>query len=282
MGILGIEKTHKLYTDVKLQNAISSAYSLMRSTLVHSLADSLAYNYSINNTDLSLFEMGKVYFKNAQKDTGYSESDVLGMVFCGNRISRGWGIEHDIKYTYYDMLNCIDLIFEEFGQQFTLKEISYPFFAKEASCDIVDKHTGNNIGFLGEIDKHRFKNIQNIKLIKDSIFYCELYVDPLQSTNKLLKFESKYPYVTRLYNFLYKKNISAEKIISAIFGSGTLVKEVIIRDIYFDKTIPEGSHAVLFEVKYCSETYTLTSEQIRALETIFLKELNTKFGVTLK
>ena len=109
---LGLEKNHFLYSDLKLQNPISPMYCLMRPTLIYSLLNSLSYNYSRNNTDLSLFEIGRTYFKDETQDTGCKEIDTIGIILSGNRLDRGWGIDKDIKYTYYDLLNYVNLIFK--------------------------------------------------------------------------------------------------------------------------------------------------------------------------
>ena len=141
---------------------------------------------------------------------------------------------------------------------------------------------GARIGFLGEIKKQDLKNIQNLKLVKNKIFYLEIYIKYFNSKNKLLKFESKFQNIKRYYNLLYKKDILSKSIIDEIEGSSKLVRSVIVKDIYKDKNISSDSHAVLYEVEYCSDESTLTSEGIVDIENKFLSSLNKKFDVNLK
>jgi phenylalanyl-tRNA synthetase beta chain len=278
---LKVPKGHFLYSDLKLQNAISPMYCLMRPTLVYSLISSLSYNYSRNNTDLSLFEIGRVYFKDENKDTGCSETDTLGIILSGCRLERGWGIDKDVKYTYYDLLNYVNLLFSEFGQAFELKEENYPFFEDSSGYSIINEN-GIRIGFLGEIKKEEVKNIQNIKLIKDKIFYCEAYIKYFNNKNKLLKFESKFPNIKRSYNLLCKKDTFSKDIVNDIKASSKLITSVVIKDVYYDKNIPSDSHAILYEVEYCSKEYTLTSEEISEIEKRFLNSLIAKYGIIIK
>ena len=63
MKLLEIENSDTIYGDVKLENPISAAYGLMRPTLCYSLVNCLAYNYSIKNSDISIFELGRTYFQ---------------------------------------------------------------------------------------------------------------------------------------------------------------------------------------------------------------------------
>lgn len=278
---LGLKKDHFLHSDLKLQNPISPMYCLMRPTLIYSLLSSLSYNYSRNNTDLSLFEIGRTYFKDETQDTGCKEIDTIGIILSGNRLDRGWGIDKDIKYNYYDLLNYVNLLFKEFGQMFELKQEEYPFFEDNSGYSIVNED-GIRIGFLGEVEKEKVKNIQNLKLIKNKIFYLEIYIKYFNDESKLLKFESKFPNIKRYYNLLCKKDILSRSVISEIEEASKLIRSVVVKDIYYDKSIFPDSHAVLYEVEYCSKEYTLTSEEISEIENRFLSSLNKKFGIDFK
>ena len=124
--------------------------------------------------------------------------------------------------------------------------------------------------------------IPNVKLIKDKIFYCELTLKELDEKIKKLQFESKYPVVNRLYNIVQKKNVSAQRVIDIIKLSSDFVKNVLVRDIYEDKKMSQDEYAVLYEVDYCSNKKTLTSEQIESVENIFLNKLSDELGAIIK
>ncbi|BED92659.1 MAG: phenylalanine--tRNA ligase subunit beta [Candidatus Paraimprobicoccus trichonymphae] len=279
MKIFGIEKGSDFYSDLLLENPVAQSHSLMRPFLICSLLNTLIYNYSKGNFNLALFEVGKVYFKSENSDTKCSEIDALGFIVSGNRIQKGWEIEKNIKYTYYDILNYIKIIFDEFNQKFVLKKSDYKFC--ESEYDIFDTNN-NRIGFICELNKYRLKNISNIKLLKDKVFCCEIYIKFLEDKNKTLKFESVYPSVNRLYNLVYTKNMLSENILNIIKNTDEIIRKVDVKDIYYDKNMPENVHAVLYEVNYCSEISTLKLEQIEDIENKFLEKLKTKLNVELK
>lgn len=280
MKVMNIDSEHRLYSDLLIQNPISPNYALMRPTMLYSLADSLAYNYSRNNYNLSLFEIGRTYFKDSSFDTNVREQNTLGIIFTGTRLQRGWGIDKDIKYSYYDMINYVDILLNRFGIDYTIEKIDYPFFVKSTGCDI--KVNGKTIGIIGEVDKIAIKNVQNSKLLRDGVFFCEMYIDDLKKQNKKLGFESKFPPITRQYNFLYKKNIEASKVIDIIKQSGDIVKSVTVQDIYTNKIMPKDKHAVLFEVTYSSKTETLSSETIENIENTFITKLKDDLQVVFR
>lgn len=280
MKTFGISKDERLYSDLSLQNPIAGAYSLMRPFMAYSLINCLCYNYSISNSNLRLFELGKVYFKDNNSDTGCKEINTCGFILSGIRLPKGFGIDKDIKYNYYDLLSYLKIIMEQLGQKFELSRNDFKFFSEGSGCDIVinDK----KIGFIGEINKSKLGKLQNLKLVKDSIFYCEFYIDSLKEKVKKIGFESKYPPVKRLYNFVKKKDISAKQVEDIIKSADEIVRDVSVCDIYWDKNLGETEHAVLFEVKYCSKNTTLTAEQIENIESKFIHALSEKFGIKLK
>ena len=78
------------------------------------------------------------------------------------------------------------------------------------------------------------------------------------------------------------KDISAKQVEDVIKSADEIVRNVVVRDIYSDKTFAEIEHAVLYEVNYCSKNATLTSEEIEEVESKFIKELSEKFGIKFK
>lgn len=280
MNIFEIKKGEKLFSDLTLQNPIANAYSLMRPTLAYSLLSCLAYNYSISNSDLSLFEIGRAYFKDEKFDTGVQEIDTCGFIMSGVRIPRGFGVDKDIKYTYYDSLSYLKAVMDRFGQSFELRQNDYKFCEENSCYDII--LDGETIGFIGELNKSKLSKIQNVKLIKDKIFYCEFYLKYLTEKPKKIRFESKYPPVKRLYNLIQKRSITAKEITDTIKSASGIVTSVTASDIYFDKNFADDEYAVLYEVNYCSTDSTLTAEEIETTEKIFLQKLNEKFGINLK
>lgn len=280
MKIFGISEGERIYSDLLLQNPIAGAYSLMRPFMTYSLLNCLIYNYSISNNNLGLFELGKVYFKDDKYDTGCREINTCGFIMSGVRTPRGFGIGRDVKYNYYDLLNYLKIIMDRFGQKFELSKNDFKFLEEGSGYDIVVN--GKKIGFIGEINKSQIGKVQNLKLVKDDIFCCEFYLEDIEEKVKKIEFESKYPPVNRLYNFVQRKDISANQVEDIIKSSDEIVRSVVVNDIYTDKTFGENEHAILYEVNYCSKTATLTSEEIEAVESKFIKELSEKFGIKFK
>ncbi len=280
MNVFGIDENEDIYSNLILQNPIAGAYSLMRPMMTYSELNCLAYNYSINNSNLALFEIGRVYVKDKSFDTGVREIDTCGFIISGVRIPKGFGSEKDIKYNYYDLLNYLAIVMNRFGQSFELQKNNYKFFEEGSGYNIISN--GEKIGFIGEINKFRLNKIPNLKLVKDKIFYCEFYIGKLSNKVKKIKFESKYPPIKRLYNLMQRRDVTAKEVETIISSSSDVIRDVIVKDIYSDENFKENEHAILYEINYCSKDHTLTSEEIEKIEKDFLEKLDSKFGVKFK
>lgn len=280
MKTFGIEPGHRLYSELMLQNPIAGAYSLMRPMMTYSLLNCLAYNYSVGNSNLALFEIGRVYFKDEKSDTGCKEIDACAFIMSGVRVPRGFGSDKDIKYTYYDLLGYLNIVMTKFGCKFDLENDDYKFCEEGSGYSLIVN--GKKIGFIGELNRSKLNKIPNVKLIRDKIFYCEFYLAEISEKVKKIEFISKYPPVRRLYNLVQNKNIPAAEVIKIIKSSSDVVQKVTINDIYSDKNFSENLHAVLYEVNYCSKVATLTTEEIENIEKNFLSKLSSEHGIEFK
>ncbi len=280
MKNFGIKPSESLYSELTIQNPIAGAYALMRPFMVYSLLNCLAYNYSIGNSNLALFELGRVYFKDEKTDTGCREVNTCGFIMSGTKIGKGFGVDKDIKYTYYDLLSYLKILMGKFGQTFELQKNDYAFFEKGSGYSIMVN--GESVGFIGELNKSMLGKLQNVKLIRDKIFYGEFNIEKISENTKKIAFESKYPTVKRQYNLVQNKGITAGEVIDSIKSVDSVIRSVIVKDVYSDKTFENENHAILYEVNYCSKTATLTSEEIEKIESVFLKNLAAKFGIQFK
>jgi phenylalanyl-tRNA synthetase beta subunit len=186
-----------------------------------------------------------------------------------------------LKYNFYDLLNYLKIIFSEFGENFETKNNNYGFCESGTSYDLLVNN--NRIGFFGKLDSKKLQKIPNVKLIKDDIFYCEINLTMINEKIKKFQFESKFPAIVRQYNLVYKKNVLTQKILDIIQNSSEFIQKITICDIYeSSENLTDETHSVLFEIKYCSVSATLTSEQIECVEQIFLSEAEKKYNTKLK
>ena len=278
--IFSISPNSKFYANVKLQNPISQFYSVMRTSLIYSLLQTTIYNITKGNENLAIFEIGRTYFEDKNYDTGFREDDVVGIMFSGVRIKRGWGVLADIKYNYYDLNNYLSIILHEFGMDYQLERQNICFFEEGSGVKIFSK--GIEIGFFGRVNKNAILKMPNGKLVTNQLFYIELEVKKLKVNKKTIKIGSKYPPIVREYNFLIDKNILIANVSAQIKKQSNLIKNIVIRDIYTGKGVPNNKESVLFEVCYSSDDNSLSANTVTEIESAIFTCLAEKYNIVLK
>jgi phenylalanyl-tRNA synthetase beta chain len=79
-----VREDHPLRTPVTLQNSLNSDKTMLRTTLENGLKIALGYQKKTKRTDISLFEIGKIYFKN---EDSYAEKKMLAGIISSKMMS---------------------------------------------------------------------------------------------------------------------------------------------------------------------------------------------------
>lgn len=272
MQILGVEAGHRFSQPVMLQNPLSLELAMMRPSLITSLLQTAAYNYSIGNKDLALFELGKTYFSDSHSDTGHRESHCVAGFFTGVHLERGFGLVRDMPFQFFDLSNVLNEMMAEFNQSWSLERKDEPFFVKGAGFSIVSG--GVVIGFCGQIAPAVFSALPNGKLIQSDAYYFECDLAGLTIKPLAVAERSVFPGMIREYNFWANSNEPIERICALIQAEDELVHRVKLKDIYAGKGIPEGKQAVLISVSFKDPQRTLTSDEVTKIENRFLMKLS--------
>lgn len=272
LQILGIQNDALFGKEIVLQNPLSQDFALMRPTLLFSLMQSMAYNYSIGNKNLGLFEINKIYFSDSTQETCFKEPRALGLLFTGVHIDRGFGLMQDIKYGFYDINNFLNLILREMDLSFTLKNESFPFFIPQSSFVIEVKN--KKVGYAGQVNPAIWNKILNGKLISTPSFFFELHLDCLEKDKRVIASRLPYPAIIREYNFWLNKKMPAACVEEVIKQTSTLIQSIVIKDVYEGKGVSPDKKAILFVVKYVHPHKTLLAEEVVAIEMHFLKKLD--------
>lgn len=75
------KEEHPVLPPIVLENSLNSEKTMLRTTLQHGLEYALDIQRKHRRSDVSLFEVGKIYFKDGSE---YREERVVGMIFAGD------------------------------------------------------------------------------------------------------------------------------------------------------------------------------------------------------
>ena len=266
---VNIPADSKLRNVVKIKNPLGEDYSVMRTTTLPSIMESLGRNYSRNNDYVRLFEIGRTYIPNEDQTKLPTEKNVLTI-----------GIYGDCDYL--DLKGIVENVIDGLGitKAKYVRESENPSYhpGKTASLMVRNK----KVGVFGEIHPDVTENYG----IDVDCYVAELDLDVLfeaSSTTKTYKPLPKFPAVTRDIALLCDDSILVAEIEETIRkAGGNLVEKVQLFDIYKGAQIPEGKKSIAYAIAYRDEKKTLEDKDIAKVHDKILKALEHKLGAVLR
>ena len=266
---INLPQDSELRNVVKIKNPLGEDYSVMRTTTLPSMMESLDRNYSRNNSYVRLFEMGKVYIKNEDETKLPTEKNIITIGMYGD-------------CDYLDLKGAVENIVDGLG----IKNAKY-----ERESENVSFHPGktaklvigkNVAGTLGEVHLEVCENYG----LDIPCFVVQLDLDALyESSNMDKKYKPlpKFPAVTRDIALLVEDAILVQEIDETIRkAGGNIVEKVELFDIYKGKQIPEGKKSIAYAIAYRDENKTLTDNEVNKVHEKILRSLEYKLGATLR
>ncbi|MFD3156124.1 phenylalanine--tRNA ligase subunit beta [Haloimpatiens sp. FM7330] len=254
---------------VVIKNPLGEDYSIMRTTTLASMMESLARNYTRSNELARLFEIGKVYIKRDDENQLPEEKNILTIGMYGN-------------VDYFDLKGIVENVFEVLGiEKMSFKrENENPTFhpGKTAALYIRKDY----VGVLGEIHPDVAENFG----IDERCYIAELDLDVLfehATLERKYKPLPKFPAVTRDLAVLIDENILVQDIEDIIKKQGgNMVESYKLFDVYQGKQIPEGKKSVAYALIYRKENKTLTDKEVNKVHDKILRALEYKLGAQLR
>lgn len=246
----------KLRNSVKITNPLGEDTSVMRTTIIPSVCEVLARNYSYRNPDCYIFERGNEYIP-VEGETLPNEPERLGFGFY----------DTDGKADFYNMKGVVEGLLSKLGAQ------TVEFERAQADCSFdeysafhsgrvaVVKVNGTEVGIFGELHPRVLENYGiGVRAYVGKINVPELMESCVaQKTYKPLP---KYPATTRDLSVVCDDSIPAAQLEKAISKAvGNILEKVTLFDVYKGEQIEKGKKSVSYAISMRSHDGTLTDEQ---------------------
>ena len=244
---------------VRILNPLSSDLDVMRQNLLFSGLEAIAYNQNRRNSDLKLYEFGKVY----NLDEGaYKENQRLSIFLSGSKNAESWNSK-SVNTGFYNLKSAVDLIIGRLNIKGLATSVTTN---PELSTGISYRKGEKNLVEFGVVSKRSLKKLD----ISSEVFYADFDWDLIVRSvrnNKISYAEvSKFPSVRRDLSMLLNKDISFDQLkqIAQKTEKG-LLKEVNVFDVYVGDKLPEGKKSYALSFLLQDEEKTLTDKQIDAI-----------------
>jgi phenylalanyl-tRNA synthetase beta chain len=264
---------------IEVANPLSLEQELMRPMLMPSLAARVAYNLRQQNPYINIFEIAKTYQLVSGK---VRENYSLALALCGAN-SRWFGPEigHvQDEPGFLHLKGIIETLFSRLGLD--IKKIQYCFIDSEQVEVVFEKEK------VGIFKKLSAKTKEALDIKHKDVFAAELALEEkiLSKVNLEKKFRAalvpRYPGIARDITLPVKIEISFEDIASAIYGlNESLLAEAGFKDSYEGQNVPAGFKRITVSCKYCSDSRTLTEEEVAPAHERIVKALQEKFQVKI-
>jgi phenylalanyl-tRNA synthetase beta chain len=266
---INLQEDSELRNVVKIKNPLGEDYSVMRTTTIHSMMESLGRNYSRNNEYARLFEVGKIYIPNEDETVLPTEKNILTIGMYGD-------------CDYLDLKGVVENVIEALGLNkvtFVRETENTSYHPGKTAALMIGK---SKAGVLGEVHPDVSENYG----VDVNCYLAELDLDILfnnAETIKKYKPLPKFPAVTRDIALLVNDEVLVQEIEDTIKkAGGNLVEKVKLFDIYKGAQIPEGKKSIAYAIAYRDEKKTLTDNDVNKVHDKILRSLEYKLGATLR
>jgi len=259
---------------IRIENAISEEFEILRTSLIPSLLQTAQENISKGEKNLKIFELRSVY---RYKKNGQPEENLhLGILLAGDWQQPNW-LDEGVKSSFYVLKGVIETLFSDFGIKLNYKKEKQPLFVSESSFSLWKDDV--KVGMLGEINSQVTDNFS----IKEKTYMAEIDMEMLLSSielKKKIRPLPKYPPVVRDVSFLVPEDIRSQEIEKIMHEEAKeLLENINLFDYYKGKQVPEGLKSMSYSLSFRSQNKTLTDEEAKELQDKIIKKLE---GLGLK
>lgn len=263
--------TNDNFESISLADPMSEDKSTLRYSLLYSLKEIYDYNKARNISDISIFEIGKGFFK---QNNEYKEQLKLSVLMSG---VYQLGISKN-KVDFYTIKGVLEELLDFLGYygryNLEINNIPQEFHpGQSASINI----QGNTVGVIGKL---------NPNISKDDIYVFEINLDKLLDirTGKMMFKElPKYPEIKKDLAFVVEKSLLSEEIEKVIKKvGGKLLTNIEIFDVYTGQNVKDNEKSIAYSLTFRSDDRTLTEDEVMQVFNNIIKNVTEKCSATLR
>jgi phenylalanyl-tRNA synthetase beta chain len=271
-------------TPVELRNALGRDLSVLRTSVVPSMARVIAYNSRFGYADLQLFEIGTA-FRRGREDQGVIpgvvETEELSIVVTGSAPPRSWDSpSRDVDI--YDARGIAERYLARVGVKSVrveaVTDAKWGFGAPALALFA----GGDEVGRIGPIDeslraRHDIGFAANIVVIDlrrlvPHAFASQQFIAP-----------SKYPSVGRDIAVVAPVGVANANIEATIrSAAGPLLREMQLFDLYAGKGIEEGKRSLAYALRFQSGDRTLEELEVDVAMNAIRSALKSEHGLVIR
>lgn len=261
------------FENLKLLDPLTEERNTLRYSLIPSMVKTYEYNKARNIKDVSIFEIGKGFFKKGEE---YGENKKLCVLMSGEYYL---GLGNRQNVDFYIIKGIAEEILDYLGYgnrySFVHMKQQIPEFHPGQSADI----SVNNdiVGVIAKLHPN---------IAKDDVYVMEINLDKLleKRTGKM-KFKeiSKFPSIKKDLAFVVDKSVESKDIETVIKkAGGSMLTNIEVFDVYTGTNIGENEKSIAYSLTFMDSKKTLTEEEVTAVFEKIIQMVENKCGAKLR
>jgi phenylalanyl-tRNA synthetase beta chain len=253
---------------VRLANPIASQMSVMRTTLLGGLVQTLTANLNRGEERVRVFEIGRC-FEADRADVAAQPERIAGLAF-GARLPEQWG-EKSVAVDFFDVKGDVESLAGDRALAFEAG--SHPA-CHPGRCALVSLD-GRPVGMVGELHPR----LQQKYELPAAPVVFELATEPLLA-GRFPRFGglSRMPVVRRDYAFLVAEDVPVGRLLAAVRGRlPPFVRTVEVFDQYRGKGVEPGKKSLALRIVMQDTDRTLTDSEVEGVVSSIREQLNQEF-----
>ena len=277
---LRLPPDHPARRCIPLSNPLSEIQSVMRTTALPSMIEALAFNLKHKNSNLALFEVGRLYWGDFPLQGLPQEPRFLALGLAGKREEASW--KQPARETdFFSLKGLVEELVRRLRiEGFSFVPSQHPSFhpGRQAALRVEE----GEIGVLGELHP----DVAEAWEVKERLYLAELNLEAWAQNfagGILYRQLPRYPAVARDLAIIVDGGISAAEIEDTIKkAGGDLLVEVRLFDHYKGDQVPAGKKSLAYSLLYQAPDRTLTDEVVSDLHGEIIQALTKSVGAVLR
>lgn len=260
------------FEPLKLLDPITEDRNTLRYSMIPSLYKVYEYNKAREQKDISIFEIGKGFYK---KGEVYGEDTKLCVLMSGKYST---GLNNNKTVDFYVIKGIAEEVLDYLGYagRYSFMKQEMPKEMHPGQSAMINVN-GSNIGMIGKIHP---------SVTKDDVYVLEINLDEL-FTKKVGKMKykefSKFPSINKdIALVVDKKSVSKdiEKVIKS--AGGSLLTNIEVFDVYTGVGVEIDKKSIAYSLTFSDMKKTLTDEEINGLMDKIIDAVSKKCGAELR
>lgn len=266
---------------VALLMPMSEEHSVLRTSLLPSLLETVAYNKNRQNHDVAIFELGRVFLNTEETLTQLPEERLyVAGALSGQWLPQNWmGAKQQVDF--YQLKGIVESLLARLG----IHHAQY-----KAAADLAGMHPGRTaevwadgrrLGYLGQVHPATEKayDLSETYVFQFDTAALGAVATEIGHYSQLPKF----PAVTRDLALVVDRHVLAGELEATIRdAAGELLESLTLFDVYTGERIAQNKKSMAFSLVFRHPERTLQDEEIQQVTSAVIEALKTKTGAELR